>query len=204
MPGGVRQARNLYDSGQKYVDEIIRPLNLWSSGDAVLDIGCANGRLAMQLVNDGIIYHGIDIVDKCLDFCKTAFADYADFHFHHSDIRNGRYNKDGSLDPLDFAIPLPDRSIDVILASSLFTHLGAMEVSRHYLDEIVRVSAINARFYSTWFTSPPHEENDSEDMTVYKRAEIIQTISQFFDIERAWGGLDNTAHHQMKVVGWKI
>lgn len=204
VPGGKCKAHLLYQNGQSYVNNVLRPLGLWSSGDVVVDIGCGNGRIAMQLVNDGIVYHGVDVIAGCIEFCQQAFEPYPDFHFYHIDVKNNRYNKDGEILPHSAKVPLPDDISDVVLASSLFSHLGPWGVATHYLLEVARIAKSGAALYSTWFISPPNEPNEECDRSVYEKSKIQHEIEKGFSISRTWGGNTGRHHDQMKVISWRI
>jgi SAM-dependent methyltransferase len=199
VPGGKRQAAGLYEHGCKYVREHLKPLGLWKPGDVVLDVGAANGRVAMGLLEEGVYYHGLEIVAGCVEFCKMAFAPWPDFHFHHLDVANARYNPEGRGDPGRAAFPLPDASVDVAIAASLFTHLGPLAVAARYLDEIYRVLAPGGRLFCTWLRSPPNEPTESTDRTVYREADIVDLLEGWTLLHTS-RGLSARPHDQWTLV----
>jgi len=196
VPGGKRQAAGLYENGCKYVRERIRPLGLWKAGDVVLDIGCANGRVAMGLLEEGVFYHGLEIVAGCVKFCESAFAPWRNFHFHYLDAANPRYNPGGQIQPERAVFPLPDASIDVAIASSLFTHLETPEVAARYLGETWRVLKPGGRLFATWLRSPPNEVAQSAARTVYREADILNLLGGRWTILDTSRGLTDAPHDQ--------
>ena len=195
---------NVYTSGVEYVESILRPLELWTENDVILDVGCGNGRLPMQMTDDAVKYHGIEILKGCVDFCRMIFEPYSEFRFHHIDIQNDRYNRIGKINPLEVLFPIKSESIDVVIASSLFSHLGPWKVALHYLDEIERVMRKGACLFSTWFTSPPNEKNDECDRTVYPIDNILDRLSTHFIQKKIWDGTTTNPNDQMRVLAYKI
>ncbi len=159
----------------------LKALHLWQPGDVVLDVGCGNGRLALALENEPVTYVGFDVVRGAVAFCRKAFAEYGvKYTFHSLDVRNGRYNARGTVAPLEVRFPCADASIDLIVASSVFTHLGPLAVARHYLDECARALKVGGRLYSTWFCSPPNPVTDDAARTVYPWSHVERELSARF------------------------
>jgi SAM-dependent methyltransferase len=106
----------------------------------VLDIGCGCGRVATPIaeyLRDGI-YHGIDIVEPMVDWCKENIsASTPHFHFHHADLRNTLYRKEGQTAD-SYVFPFPDGTFDVIFATSVFTHLIPASANQ-YAREVARL-----------------------------------------------------------------
>ena len=125
-----------------------------SQGDHVLDIGCAIGRNALALhrrFGEAVAYDGFDIVRFGITWCRKWARRHApDFRFHHADLANGFYNPRGRVNPLDYRFPRPDSSIDVSIATSVYTHMTPDEVA-HYLRETARVTRPGGRLYATAF-----------------------------------------------------
>ncbi|MEW8029157.1 MAG: class I SAM-dependent methyltransferase [Candidatus Thiodiazotropha sp.] len=93
------------------------------SNDTVCDIGCGSGRLAFALKEmSEVTFVGIDVVEDLLIYADQLCM-RQDWEFHKS---------------TDFKIPLPDDSVDMVTAFSVFTHL-LHEESFMYLCEAQRV-----------------------------------------------------------------
>ncbi|MET0003283.1 MAG: class I SAM-dependent methyltransferase [Candidatus Thiodiazotropha sp.] len=91
--------------------------------DTVCDIGCGAGRLAYALKEmPELKFVGIDVVEDLLDYADQL-CERQDWEFHNS---------------TDFKIPLPDDSVEMVTAFSVFTHL-LHEESFMYLCEAQRV-----------------------------------------------------------------
>jgi SAM-dependent methyltransferase len=121
--------------------------------DRVLEMGCGIGRMARVLapvLRPPGSYDGFDVVASGIAWCEQRYrATAAPFRFVHADLRNTAYNPAGALPADAYRFPYDDAAFDLVIATSLFTHLlpGAAE---HYLAEAVRVLAPGGRLLSTW------------------------------------------------------
>ncbi|MBX6374649.1 MAG: class I SAM-dependent methyltransferase [Acetobacteraceae bacterium] len=122
--------------------------------EAVLDIGCGWGRLALPLarhLGPAGRYLGMDAAAEAIAWCRRAIGD-ADsrFRFHHADIRNSYANPRGRI-PASAAVLLPwEERFDLVVATSLFTHLLPDAVER-YVREAARLCRPGGRFFATFF-----------------------------------------------------
>ncbi len=126
--------------------------------DQVLDVGCGNGRVAEPLsallgAADGR-YIGFDISRSGIDACRRRFAHRPHVRFEHLDVWNGEYNASGKLAEADTVFPADDASIDLVFATSVFTHMR-MPAVRRYLAEAARVLTSGGRFAFTAFALEP-------------------------------------------------
>jgi SAM-dependent methyltransferase len=119
----------------------------------VLDVGCGPGRIPKELVKylsfEGA-YHGFDIQRKFIDRLEEEFAQQANFHFYHADIKNTEYNPRGKISPTEYRFPLGDNTADLIVLRSVFTHMLPEEIE-NYMDEIARVLAPGGRSLITYY-----------------------------------------------------
>jgi SAM-dependent methyltransferase len=125
------------------------------SSDRVLDVGCGIGRMARPLTRvlapPTGSYDGFDVVAPAIAWCQRHYrATPVPFRFVHADVHNPEYNPTGSEAAGRFRFPYPDHRFDLVIATSVFTHLLAAD-ARHYLSEIARVLAPGGRLFSTWF-----------------------------------------------------
>jgi len=124
------------------------------SSDRVLDIGCGIGRMARVLapvLRPPGSYDGFDIVWPGISWCQKHYhGTPAPFRFHHADLHNAQYNPRGVDSALSYRFPYDDYSFDLVLTTSVFTHLLADAVD-HYLAEAARVLAPGGRLFATWF-----------------------------------------------------
>jgi SAM-dependent methyltransferase len=123
-------------------------------GEAVLDVGCGSGRIALPLsgyLNRKGRYAGFDISTAAIACCtENISGSHPNFDFRVADIQNALYNAEGKYKPTDFRFPYPDASFDVVLLASVFTHMLPPDVE-HYLHEIVRVLKPGGRCLITYF-----------------------------------------------------
>jgi SAM-dependent methyltransferase len=123
-------------------------------GDAVLDVGCGSGRVAIPLagyLNTQGHYSGFDISRKAIKWCTNNISpSHTNFDFTVADIHNAVYNPKGTCRPSDFRFPYPDLSFDVVIVTSVFTHMFPADI-KHYLREIARVLKPAGRCLSTYF-----------------------------------------------------
>ena len=125
--------------GQIHSD-LFRMLGL-RDGMRLLDLGCGSGRTAAAVARDfNIEYHGVDVVQKLLDYAKA----HTPAHYRYSHVEQ-------------IQIPDEDASADMICAFSLFTHLLHEETYR-YLEECRRVLKPGGRLVFSFleFAMPSH------------------------------------------------
>lgn len=120
----------------------------------VLDAGCGVGRLAIPLLDvlspEGR-YEGFDIVPRAIRWCEREIAPrHPGFRFTLANLGNGAYRRGRAGSAATFRFPYPDASFDVVVATSLFTHLLPDE-ARNYVEQIGRVLAPGGRCLVTWF-----------------------------------------------------
>lgn len=120
----------------------------------ILDIGCGMGRVAIGLLDyldDDAEYFGVDVDPNNIAWCRAKIAPRnANFHFEHIDIHNKDNNPRGAIAGTDFRSPLPDDSVDMVILTSVFTHLMP-DVTLTYLEEISRVLRPGGKLFGTWF-----------------------------------------------------
>jgi len=196
--GGVE---HMYKDSYKRLQLLVEK-NVIKSGDRILDIGCANGSLAIALSEMDLEYVGIDCVKEAIDFCNSAFEQYPKFSFVHLDILNPQYNPHGCLLPSPENIVFPEGPFDVVLSCSLYTHLETVPICAQYIAETKRVLNSKGRFYSTWFRSPPHSLDSSASKTVLREADIINLLNDFY-INDTFGGWTDSYHDQWQICATK-
>ena len=154
-PRGLRDvgAGDFAEVGRRYLGHFRTMCGLEPTA-RVLDVGCGIGRMAIPLT--GYLrppgsYDGFDIRRSDIDWCTRKITPrFGHFGFQHLDVRNGRYNPDGTLNAANVRFPYPGGSFDLVIASSVFTHL-LREAAESYVREIARVLAPGARMFATFF-----------------------------------------------------
>ncbi|MEL7029982.1 MAG: class I SAM-dependent methyltransferase, partial [Pseudomonadota bacterium] len=112
------------------------------------------GRVAAPLttfLDQEARYVGFDVSKRATDWCDRHIAPlHAGFQFHHADIYNVEYNRGGAVQGAQFCFPCDDETMDFAFATSVFTHMGTVEVKR-YLAETARVLRPGGRGAATFF-----------------------------------------------------
>lgn len=139
--------------------------------DAVLDIGCGLGRIAMPLaeyLDDIGQYTGFDISRSSIDWCCQNIA-HSDprFVFVHSDFYHPLYNSRGKLSMLNAPIPLEEQRFDFLVMASVFTHLSKSMIE-WYFQEINRLMRSGGRLFATCFLVNAQASNDDFENCRYK------------------------------------
>lgn len=120
----------------------------------ILDIGCGIGRKTIPLMEHlgpDSVYIGIDPVRSGIEWLNRNVASRDPrFRFIHADIYSKFYNPRGSIRPEDYRLPVPSRSVDIVVAWSVFTHLTP-DATLRYFDEIARVLKPGARMAASFF-----------------------------------------------------
>ena len=122
--------------------------------ERVLDIGCGCGQMALHLekcLDENGSYVGVDIHRPSIRWCqKNISRRRSNFQFAHIDVRNLAYNPNATHRAETYQFPFDDRSFDLILLKSVFTHMRPPEVS-NYLREVSRLLKSNGRCLATFF-----------------------------------------------------
>ena len=149
--------------GSWFVDEF-KKLGLFSKGTRVLDIGCGCGRLAYALATDAGLrelqasYAGMDVDRAGVRWCQRNITPRNPrFTFYHADCYNPSYNPQGKIAAADYRFPHEDGSFELILLTSLCTHILEREL-RHYIEEIGRLLTPGGIAYATFFLYERSEE----------------------------------------------
>lgn len=122
----------------------------------ILDFGCGCGRLALALAQRGNIgnYVGVDIVPGLIEFAQNNISTAApNFQFHLLEEENSHYTRfigerqSTVKKPTDAIV---ENSIDLAIATSLFTHLDFPE-AHNALNNIARALKGNGALFMTCF-----------------------------------------------------
>jgi SAM-dependent methyltransferase len=124
------------------------------SSDRVLDIGSGIGRMARPLtrVLDPArgSYEGFDVNRDGIGWCRRRYRRHPNFNFRVADLYNRRYHPGGAQKASEYRFPYDDRSFDLVIATSVFTHL-LEEEAEHYVAESARVLVPGGRLFATFF-----------------------------------------------------
>gem|GEM_PF-1003923 len=119
----------------------------------IVDVGCGCGRLATQLapyLKDDATYVGFDTWAAGVSWAtETITSRYPRFDFRRL-VRPGARKGEGYVGEHAYPLPVPDASCDLVVASSLLTHL-TFAAAAGYLAEFRRVLRPTGRAYVTFF-----------------------------------------------------
>jgi SAM-dependent methyltransferase len=120
---------------------------------AVLDVGSGIGRMAVpltQYLDATARYEGFDVVQSGVKWCSRHISrHYPHFRFRYIPLKNDLYTAGGE-EASDFAFPYAADSFDLVILTSVFTHMLPDQVA-HYLAEIQRVLRPGGRVFATFF-----------------------------------------------------
>lgn len=120
---------------------------------SLLDVGCGYGRLAVGLLTERRFqgrYHGFDVLKRHVAWCRETLTPVApSYTFDHLDVRNGRYNPTGTVEPENVRFPVEDASVTTAALFSVFTHFHRADIER-YLAELARVLQPGGKAVTTW------------------------------------------------------
>ena len=152
----VGGARDFDRVGSTFLDEFWR-LRLFSRGTRILDVGCGCGRIARALAGDRRLQEleisctGMDIDRASVEWCQRHITPVNDrYTFYQADCFNRSYNPQGSTAADAYVFPHPDASFDLIVLTSVMTHLLEHDLY-HYLAEVSRMLAPGGVTYASFF-----------------------------------------------------
>ncbi|MCA9289040.1 MAG: class I SAM-dependent methyltransferase [Phycisphaerales bacterium] len=109
----------------------------------VLEIACGHGRVTQYLAPHAARYTGIDLVEKCVAYCKERFAGREGWSFHLTDGK--------SLDMVE------DASVDLAFSWDSLVHCDhdVMEAYAHGLARKLRPGAVAVLHHSNFGEDAP-------------------------------------------------
>jgi SAM-dependent methyltransferase len=153
-----------FDQVGRWFLEEFRTRGFFLPNTRILDIGCGCGRLAYALATDAavrdlqIVYTGMDVDRASIAWCqRNVTPQNAHFSFYHADCYNPSYNPRGRFAAVDYRFPHPDASFQLILLTSVLTHVLEEELL-HYIEEVARLLAPQGVAFVTFFLYETSQE----------------------------------------------
>ena len=159
----------------------------------VLELGCGIGRDAIeltQILGPTGRYIGVDIIRPSIEWAHANIAArFRQFEFHHFDIYSEVHNNVGIHVASDFGLPAEDRSVDRVIAQSVFTHIFRADVS-YYLGEFERILRPDGLGFVTFFVL---DDETRDLLTTRPRNSTFPPLSFEHEYERdVW--INDTEH----------
>lgn len=154
-------------------------------GQSLLDLGCGSGRLSSALGKKmAVEYCGLDVVQALLNYAKKKSPP------------NYRFLLNRSLD-----LPLPDASVDMAVAFSVFTHLLHHE-TYIYLQEFKRVVRPGGVvMFSFLEFSEPHHWAQFEATVEVQRTSKLPHLNQFIERSQIAFWCEKLGYASVRFVG---
>lgn len=128
-------------SGDAMVADVVSLCGL-ATHAKVLDVGCGCGRMARALaryLGPAGRYDGFDPTSDLVVWCRQNLEPHLpNFRFTVADIRSPDRNPGGSIAAPEFRFPFAERTFDLAILSSVFTHMLPDAIA-HYVAELARV-----------------------------------------------------------------
>lgn len=134
-------------------------------GQAVVDLGCGSGRLAVALSRElDVSYLGLDVVPALLGYARTKCPKSYKFVLNRS-----------------LTLPIEARSVDMLCAFSVFTHLLHAETYL-YLEEAHRCLHPGGKVVMSFleFALPHHWRIFAQTVST-QRASTVPHLNQFIE-----------------------
>lgn len=132
---------NFYDTAFDFFRILLNHANL-TRDSSILDVGSGAGRIATPLqyfLKNTARYEGIDIMPAGIAHCDSKVTPlFPNFRFQQIDVFNSYYNPTGKSQPEDYTFPFADEQFDIVLSTSVMTHLKPDAAAR-YVNETARV-----------------------------------------------------------------
>ena len=146
------RGRDFKATGVHFLEKLTADAGL-TSASRVLDLGSGCGRIAIPLT--GVLragcYRGLDVNQRLVRWCQQKITPrYPAFQFIHADVRTELYNPGGSVPSDAYTLPFPAAQFDLVIATSVFTHLLPRAIER-YLGECARVLSPGGCLFATFF-----------------------------------------------------
>jgi ubiquinone/menaquinone biosynthesis C-methylase UbiE len=161
MCDGTRSKKEFISVGEGFTRYFVIDHARLKPYDNVLDVGCGVGQKARVLtsyLNKKGRYEGFDIISDAIEWCIKSYQKYNNFNFQFANIYNSHYNPNAICKAIDYRFPYPDNTFDLIILSSVFTHMLPLDM-KNYFEEISRVLKSGGKCVITFFLLNPETKN---------------------------------------------
>lgn len=139
--------------GNHLVEKLVQDAGL-NLNSRVLDIGSGCGRLAIpmtRVLGANGSYEGLEPVRALVAWCRrTITPRLPNFQFRVADIQNTLYNPAGSVRAEEFVFPFPENNFDLIIATSVFTHVTSKALE-NYAAQCFRILNPGGCLFASFF-----------------------------------------------------
>lgn len=146
-------------TGRHFQAKLTRDAGL-NAASRVLDIGSGCGRLAIPLtevIDSRGAYVGLEIVPSMVRWCQRHISTrFPNFQFVRCRVQNSNYSPRASLGADRYRFPFEDGQFDLVVATSVFTHLRPAS-ARNYIQQSARVLRPGGKLFVTAFLAGNEE-----------------------------------------------
>lgn len=139
--------------GRHFAEKLLKD-EMLNRNCRVLDLGSGCGRIAIpltEMINNSGCYFGLEVKKPMVEWCQEKITPrFPHFRFIHANVYSGNYNPRGTHKPEAFQFPLENDRFDLVVATSVFTHL-LPEATRNYIGECARVLKAGGKLFATFF-----------------------------------------------------
>lgn len=151
---------------ENFLQHIIELAGL-NPDQAVLEIGCESGQMALPLtgyLSKKGSYNGFDSDKSGIDWCNKHIAiHHANFNFQFSE----KNHFSSSEETINLILPYSEKQFDFVFLTSAFTRLMPTQIEQ-YIDEISRVMKTGATCVMSLYII----NCESEDLIIKKSAQM--------------------------------
>lgn len=183
----------MIDSGMGLLNSYLEMGLIRAEGDAILDFGCGNGRLAgaLELSGRNHWYCGLDCDPTVVDWCRRAFPQHL---FSCTQMFNAAY----APEQTGFDLSKPQFvNFDAAVLSSVLTHCADRATAQVILSYVYAALKPGGRLWVTFFASPPNEPCADAWRTVLPWREILELLRGWTILWDNGCGMTDATHDQL-------
>lgn len=177
-----------------------------AEGDAVLDLGCGEGRHVISTYAEGksVVSIGVDLSLKDLCTTRKRFNDFSEIHDS---------NKHFALSVASaLKLPFPDHVFDKVICSEVLEHIPDYQQAIAEMYRVLKPGGLIAlsvpRYWPEkicWWLSNEYHANEGGHIRIFKAAELRQHVEHrgLKFLHRHWAHALHSPFWWLKCLFWK-